>query len=81
MFKKCVSSVLAFGMALSLGFSSFAGNVNAEQSDTAKGPAMQYEQMSKDFEEKTNVVSEKVENTFTKLVEKNLADEKSSLNL
>ena len=36
MFKKCVSSVLAFGMALSLGFSSFAGNVNAEQSDTAK---------------------------------------------
>ncbi|WP_144597613.1 MULTISPECIES: hypothetical protein [Bacillus] len=79
MFKKCVSSVLAFGMALSLGFSSFAGNVNAEQSDTVKGPAMQYEQMSKDFEEKTNVVSEKVENTFTKLVEKNLADGKIKL--
>ncbi|EOP78631.1 MULTISPECIES: hypothetical protein [Bacillus cereus group] len=79
MFKKCVSSVLAFGMALSLGFSSFVGNVSAEQSDTAKGPAMQYEQMSKDFEEKTNVVSEKVENTFTKLVEKNLADGKIKL--
>ena len=59
MFKKCVSSVLAFGMALSLGFSSFAGNVNAEQSDTAKGIAMQYEQMSKDFEEKLMLLVKK----------------------
>lgn len=79
MFKRFISVLVAFSMALTFGFSSFVESVSAEQTEQVTGLGSQFEEMSKDFDSKTKTVSKKVEKDLTNLVEKNLSEGKIKL--
>lgn len=80
MFKRFISVLVAFSMALTFGFSSFVESVSAEQTEQVTGLGSQFEEMSKDFDSKTKTVSKKVEKDLTNLVEKNYQRGKLSFN-
>jgi hypothetical protein len=71
-FRPLLKVVLVCVMAWSFAFSSFAGNANAEQPEKLQGPTGQFQEMAKNFNETTEVVSKKKEKELIELTKKSL---------